>query len=182
MATTPPQNQQLLGLDINNVCKGLKNIYIDGTPVGIIKPGENIPLREASKDADSDIMDARHDGSLLGQRRGGVIWEFDFTTLAAKLENYKMAMDTQGSVVSDTLAVGEPNQVATFHELVFDGEAPQQRTRRATFFKTLISLNGDILLGTSGADQCEVPMKGRVCKDVSRFASQCYFQVYDYDA
>ena len=41
-----------------------------------------------------------------------------------------------------------------------------------TFFKVLLAVNGDILLGTSGTDHCEVPMKGRVCKDVSRIASQ----------
>jgi len=180
MATSPATDQSTYGTDVNDVCKGVKNIYIDGSPVGILKAGENIPVRYTAG-SDTDIMDARSDGSILGKRQAGRVYELDFSTASFKLENLRHALDPQGGVTGDWIAVGESNKVASLHEVVLEAEAPNQRTRRTTFFKCVVELNGDILWATSGTEVSAIPMKVRVCKDLSRVNAQCYFEVYDYD-
>ena len=174
------QINETLGLDINNVCKGISNVYIDGTPVGMLKPGESISVRYTAG-SDTDIADARHDGSILGIRRSGRVYELDFSAIHFVLENLKFALDPEEGVVGDMLAIGEPSKVGTLHEIILETEAPNQRTRQVTFFKCIIEVNGDILWGAVGTEVSTIPMKVRVCKDMSRTAAQCYFQISDYD-
>lgn len=174
MATSP---QRTFGIDVDEFCKGVGNVSIDGTPVGMIRDGSRVTLTQVT-DADTEIRCAQYGGAVLGKRQGEVVYRISCEIVAFTLLNLRRALGLDAATVS-ALPIGRRQKLAELFLLQFFGEGTNQQTRRWSFHKAYLDTPPEILLGHQ-QEPCNITMNFVVCLDLAQTPDYFYGVINDY--
>jgi hypothetical protein len=139
--TTPPTQPQT-ELDLGALTIGLSKIVIDASWIGCLKEGSKVLW--AINPKDKDIIVPAYPGTRLGVRQLGESPTATFESIEATLGNIRQYLDLQATVQNSSLGIGRRNKVGTTHTLDIYGEGPLQRTRRVSFYRVRLRVDGDI--------------------------------------